>query len=87
MMRKDDTGSAESDEVEPEIASSGAPVADSAETPVGMVSDALVELIDIAPTLLELADLPIPQGMQGRSLSADPARGDPVAAAPRLCPL
>ena len=64
----DDNGSAESDEAEPEIASSGAPVADSAETPAGLVSDALVELIDIAPTLLELADLPIPQGMQGRSL-------------------
>ena len=64
----DDNGLAETDEAEPEIASSVAPVADSAETPAGLVSDALVELIDIAPTLLELADLPIPQGMQGRSI-------------------
>jgi arylsulfatase A-like enzyme len=31
-------------------------------------SDALVELIDIAPTLLELAGLEIPETMQGRSL-------------------
>ncbi|MBV7332958.1 sulfatase-like hydrolase/transferase [Chloroflexi bacterium TSY] len=30
----------------------------------------LVELTDIAPTLLELADLPIPERMQGRSLHA-----------------
>ena len=30
--------------------------------------DALVELMDIAPTLLELAGLPIPARMQGRSL-------------------
>ena len=33
-----------------------------------MVSDALVELTDIMPTLLELAGLPIPRGPQGRSL-------------------
>ena len=36
--------------------------------PAGFVSSALVELIDIAPTLLELAGLPIPLRMQGRSL-------------------
>ena len=30
--------------------------------------DALVELIDIAPTLLECAGIPVPSGMQGRSL-------------------
>ena len=34
----------------------------------GMQSDALVELTDVAPTLLQLAGLPIPRGMQGRSL-------------------
>ncbi|MEZ4867207.1 MAG: sulfatase-like hydrolase/transferase [Caldilineaceae bacterium] len=34
----------------------------------GVVSDALVELTDIAPTLLELAGLPVPESMQGRSL-------------------
>lgn len=34
----------------------------------GLKSDALVELIDKVPTLLELAGLPIPEGMHGRSL-------------------
>ena len=34
----------------------------------GAVSDALVELIDIAPTLLELAGIEAPPRMQGRSL-------------------
>ena len=34
----------------------------------GMRRQALVELIDIAPTLLELAGLPIPKRMQGMSL-------------------
>ena len=34
----------------------------------GLESDALVELIDLAPTLLESADLPIEPGIQGRSL-------------------
>ena len=34
----------------------------------GLVSDALVELIDIAPTLLGLAGTSVPAGMQGRSL-------------------
>ena len=34
----------------------------------GLQSDALVELTDIAPTLLELADLRIPERTQGRSL-------------------
>lgn len=33
-----------------------------------VVSDALVELVDIAPTLLEAAGLPVPQYMQGKSL-------------------
>ena len=35
----------------------------------GRQSDALVELIDVAPTLLDFAGLPIPALMQGRSLS------------------
>jgi arylsulfatase len=34
----------------------------------GMISDALVELTDIAPTLLEVCGLPVPERMQGRSL-------------------
>jgi arylsulfatase A-like enzyme len=34
----------------------------------GVRNDALVELTDVAPTLLELAGLPVPQLMQGRSL-------------------
>ena len=33
-----------------------------------LLSDALVELMDIAPTLLDSADLPIPAHMQGQSL-------------------
>lgn len=35
----------------------------------GLRSDALVEMVDLAPTLLEAAGLPIPIGMQGRSLT------------------
>ncbi|MFN8526087.1 MAG: sulfatase-like hydrolase/transferase [Chloroflexota bacterium] len=34
----------------------------------GLKSDALVELTDIMPTLMEAAGLPVPQGVQGRSL-------------------
>lgn len=34
----------------------------------GLRSDALVELMDVAPSLLELAGLPVPSRMQGRSL-------------------
>jgi len=34
----------------------------------GCVSDALVETVDLAPTLLEAVGLPIPDAMQGRSL-------------------
>ena len=33
----------------------------------GLRSDALVELVDLAPTLLEACDLPVPSRMQGRS--------------------
>ncbi|MCP5149778.1 MAG: sulfatase-like hydrolase/transferase [Ectothiorhodospiraceae bacterium] len=40
------------------------------EVRAGAVSDALVESIDIAPTLLEAAGLPVPSYMQGRSLLA-----------------
>jgi len=36
--------------------------------PAGVPRNALVELMDIAPTLLELAGLPVPAQMQGRSL-------------------
>ena len=36
--------------------------------PAGLRSDALVELLDIAPTLLELAGQTIPAAMEGRSL-------------------
>jgi arylsulfatase len=36
--------------------------------PGGVVSDALVELTDLAPTLLDAAGLPIPEEMAGRSL-------------------
>ena len=35
----------------------------------GVVSDALVELTDIAPTLLEVAGTPVPERIQGRSLA------------------
>ncbi len=34
----------------------------------GVISEALVELTDIAPTLLQIAGLPVPEEMQGRSL-------------------
>jgi arylsulfatase A-like enzyme len=35
----------------------------------GLVSDALVELTDVLPTLMELCRLPIPERMHGRSLA------------------
>ena len=34
----------------------------------GLRSDALVELVDVAPTILELAGIPLPERMEGRSL-------------------
>jgi arylsulfatase len=49
----------------------------------GLVSDGLVETVDVAPTLLDAAGLPVPESMQGRSLlpilqdSADPTRHKP----------
>ena len=36
--------------------------------PQGLVSDALVELTDLAPTLMDLAGVPVPERVQGRSL-------------------
>lgn len=35
----------------------------------GLRSDALVEMVDLAPTLMEAAGLPIPIGVQGKSLT------------------
>lgn len=35
----------------------------------GLRSDALVEMVDIAPTLLDAAGVPVPSGMVGRSLA------------------
>jgi arylsulfatase A-like enzyme len=49
----------------------------------GLAADALVEQVDVAPTLLEAAGLPVPASMQGRSLlpilegRADPSRHKP----------
>lgn len=36
--------------------------------PSGLISEALVELADLAPTLLDICGLPIPERVQGRSL-------------------
>ncbi len=34
----------------------------------GLLSDALVELVDLAPTILDAAGIPVPESMQGESL-------------------
>ena len=65
---QDDSSSSGEAEVAPEDSASATPVDDASTAPAGFVSDALVELVDIAPTLLELAGLSLPRGMQGRSL-------------------
>lgn len=46
----------------------------------GPRTDALVELVDLAPTLLEAAGIPVPEGMQGRPLPG-PLRQDADAQA------
>jgi arylsulfatase A-like enzyme len=51
--------------------------------PKGVKVDEPVSLIDVMPTLLEFAALPLPQGIQGQSLRpllGSDQRGDPVAA-------
>ena len=47
----------------------------------GARPETTVELIDIMPTLIELAGLPLPPGVQGKSLAAA-LRGAPAAGAP-----
>lgn len=42
----------------------------------GFVSNTLVELTDMAPTLLELCGLPVPRAMQGRSFASCLTSGD-----------
>lgn len=64
----EDSGSEEEGEDAAEDSQSGETEEESPFPPAGFVSDALVELIDIAPTLLEVAGLPVPLRMQGRSL-------------------
>jgi arylsulfatase A-like enzyme len=51
--------------------------------PPGVVIDEVVELVDVAPTMLELLGLPAPEGISGRSLAAllRGGTGDPNASA------
>jgi N-sulfoglucosamine sulfohydrolase len=44
----------------------------------GTVSDELVSLIDLLPTALELCELPVPEGLAGRSLVPLLAHGTPL---------
>ncbi len=48
------------------------------ELEVGRRSDALVSLVDLAPTLLELYGVQVPAGMHGRSLTAELRGRSPV---------
>jgi arylsulfatase A-like enzyme len=58
----------------------------------GVRSDALVELVDVAPTLLEAAGLPVPRRVQGKALTgiltdeADPHTHKPYAYAEYYAP-
>jgi arylsulfatase A-like enzyme len=52
-------------------------IADPRQPAEGRTSDALVTLVDMAPTMLELGDVAIPATMQGRSLL--PLLADPAA--------
>ena len=81
----EDSNGEENDEVEDSPAD--APEDNTPPAPAGFVSDALVELVDIAPTLLELAGLSLPHGMQGRSLLPILGGEAPPPSAPRLRPL
>ena len=51
------------------------------ECPPGAETDAMVEGVDVMPTILDLCGLPVPVGVQGRSLAA--LLGDPHATAGR----
>lgn len=64
----EDDASLKAPTAEPESDPPAAAGAGASGTPASLVSDALVELIDIAPTLLELAGVSKPPGMQGKSL-------------------
>jgi arylsulfatase A-like enzyme len=44
--------------------------------PAGAVVSERIEAVDVFPTLLELAGLPVPDEVDGRSLLAPPARGE-----------
>lgn len=48
--------------------------------PAGVENDALFGIVDVAPTLLSLADIPVPEAMDGRDCSAqvrEPTRDGP----------